>query len=59
LTDLALPVNNLVKNRPSNLNQYDNQFQVRAKEGFEYWSKDNRYPENNKPKGKGKDIFEI
>jgi len=52
LTDLSLPVNNLVQNRPTNLNQYENQYQIRAKEGFEYWSKDNRYPENNKPKGK-------
>lgn len=53
LTELGLPVNNsIVRNRPHNLNQYENEFQTRAKEGYEYWSKDRRYPENNKPKAK-------
>lgn len=52
LSQLDLPVNNLIRNRPVNLNPYENKYQQRAKEGFEYWSKDKRYPENNKPKAK-------
>jgi hypothetical protein len=51
MTTIDLPVNSIVKNRPLNVSPYENQFHVRAKEGFEYWSKDKRYPENNKPKG--------
>jgi len=50
LTQLDLPVNNMIRKSSSTLNNYENQYAVRAKEGFEYWSKDNRYPENNKPK---------
>lgn len=52
LSNLELPINSIVKNRPLNLNPYENKFQQRAKEGFEYWTKDKRYPENNKPKAK-------
>lgn len=51
LSSLDLPVNNIIKNRPLNLNPYENKYSSRAKEGFEYWTKDKRYPENNKPKG--------
>lgn len=52
LSSLDLPVNNIVKNRPLNLAPYENKYSNRAKEGFEYWTKDKRYPENNKPKAK-------
>lgn len=52
MTHLNLPVNNIVSSRPLNLNPYENKYHVRAKEGFEYWNKDKRYPENNKPKAK-------
>jgi hypothetical protein len=51
LNNIDLPINNIVKNRPLNLAPYENKFSQRAKEGFEYWTKDKRYPENNKPKG--------
>lgn len=51
MSTLDLPVNSIVRNRPINMNPYENKYHVRAKEGFEYWNKDKRYPENNKPKG--------
>jgi hypothetical protein len=35
-----------------NLNNYQNQFSDRAKQGFEYWTRDKRNPDNNKPKVK-------
>jgi hypothetical protein len=40
------------RTRPLNLSDYDNQYHNRAKKGFEYWTKDKREPENNRPKGK-------
>lgn len=49
-SELDLPVNNLIRNRAVNLVPYENKYSQRAKEGFEYWTKDKRYPENNKPK---------
>lgn len=50
LSNLDLPLESKVRNRPANLKPYDNQFSDRAKKGFEYWSRDKRIPENNKPK---------
>jgi hypothetical protein len=47
-----IPVQQKVRSRPVDLKKYDNRFHDRAKNGFEYWSKDKREPENNKPKGK-------
>ena len=52
LINLNLPVHESIRNRPLDLNQYQNKFQDRAKQGFEYWPKDKRIPDNNKPKGK-------
>lgn len=52
MTELDLPINSIVKSRPLNLSPYENKYQQRAKEGFEYWTKDRRYQENNKPKAK-------
>ena len=51
LNNIDLPINSMVRNRGSNMNSYENKYSQRAKEGFEYWTKDKRYPENNKPKG--------
>lgn len=52
LNDINLPLQQRVRNRPANLNSYANPFHDRAKQGFEYWNKDKRNPENNKTKGK-------
>lgn len=51
LNNLDLPVHQHVRTRPLDLGAYQNKFQERAKQGFEYWPKDKRIPENNKPKG--------
>ncbi|RNA13687.1 hypothetical protein BpHYR1_009436 [Brachionus plicatilis] len=50
LNDLSFAGNERVRNRTSNLSAYPNQFHDRAKQGFEYWTKDKREPENNKTK---------
>lgn len=55
INNMDFPVDS-VRNRPLNLSAYENPFHSRAKQGFEYWTKDKRNPENNKNKGK---LFEF
>lgn len=43
--------NDYVRRRPMNLGAYSNQFNERARQGFEYWTKDRKLGENTKPKG--------
>lgn len=47
-----LPISARVKNRQHDLSAYSNQFHERAKNNFQYWTKDPREPENNKLKAK-------
>ena len=51
LSDLSLPIQHHIRNRSANLKSNENSFHEHAKSGFEYWLKDRRIPENNKPKG--------
>lgn len=56
INNMDFPVDS-VRNRPLNLSAYENPFHSRAKQGFEYWTKDKRNPENNKNKGKLLNLF--
>lgn len=51
MNDLNLPQNEIVRNQQLHTSVYSNQFHERAKQGFEFWTKDKRDPENNKTKG--------
>lgn len=51
LTSSFMSSNDYVKRRPMNLGAYSNQFSERARQGFEYWTKDRKLAENTKPKG--------
>lgn len=50
MSNVDFPIE-VIRNRPLNLSAYENPFHSRAKQGFEYWTKDKRIPENNRPKG--------
>ena len=59
LNDLTLPIQQHIRNRSANLKSNENLFHEHAKSGFEYWLKDRRIPENNKPRGKYKFQFKM
>lgn len=51
LTASFMMPNEYIKRRPMNLSAYSNQYNERARQGFEFWTKDRKLGENTKTKG--------